>query len=115
MTFFLLIIETVSSQIHGGAEMLLKRGSAAVSSMHESFTSKSVHTESTMQETSFSSSAMAEMKFETMSMSSMSSMTSESVSAMSTSSIMSTHSHAEGTTIRGTLHSAQGKSNFDQE
>lgn len=112
ITFLLLFLETVSSQIHGGAEMLLKRESAAVSSMHESFSSKSVHMESTMQESSFSSSAMAEMKFETMSMSSMSSMTSESVYAMSTSSIMSSHSHAEGTSIRGTLLSAEGKNRF---
>uniref|UniRef100_A0A3B1IS90 Protein kinase domain-containing protein n=1 Tax=Astyanax mexicanus TaxID=7994 RepID=A0A3B1IS90_ASTMX len=61
---------------------------------------------STVQETSFSSSSMAEMKFETMSMSSMSSITSESVYAMSSSS----QSHVEGSTIRAALHSGQGES-----
>lgn len=91
------------------AEMLLKE-STTLSSMHESFSSKSIHMESTMQETSFSSSTMAEMKCETMSMSSMSSITSESVYAMSSSSVMSSHSHTEGTSIRAALHSGQGQS-----
>lgn len=93
--------------------MILKRESAAVSSMHESISSKSIHMESTIQEASFSSSSMAEMKCETMSMSSMSSMTSESVYAMSSSSIMSSHSHVEESSVRAALHSAQGKDQFD--
>lgn len=103
-----LITESVSSKAHEGVE-LLKKESAALSSMHESFSSKSIHMESTMQEKSFSSSAMSEMKFETMSMSSMSSMTSESVYAMSSSSMMSSHSHAEESSIRATLLSGQGE------
>jgi len=107
--------ELVSSQIHGGSEMILKKESAAVSAMHESFTSKSTHMESTIQEASFSSSSMAEMKFETMSMSSLSSMTSESVYAMSSSSIMSSHSHVEESSVRAALHSAQGKDQFNNK
>lgn len=88
---------------------MLKKESVALSSMHESFSSKSMHMESTMQESSFSSSAMAEMKFETMSMSSMSSMTSESMYAVSSSSMMSSHSHAEESSIRASLLSGQGE------
>ncbi len=112
-SFFFSFPESMSSQIRGGSEMILKRESAAVSSMHEGFSSKSIHMESTMQEASFSSSSMAETKFETMSMSSMSSMTSESVYAMSSSSIMSSHSHVEESSVRAALHSAQGKDQFD--
>lgn len=100
--------ESVSSKAHEGVE-ILKKESAALSSMHERFSSKSIHMESTMQEASFSSSSMAEMKFETMSMSSMSSMTSESMYAMSSSSMTSSHSHAEGSSIRATLLSGQGE------
>ena len=105
---FSLLAESTSSKIHEGAEMLM-RESATVSSMQESFSSKSIHMESTMQETSLSSSSMAEMKFETMSKSSMSSMTSESVYAVSSSSVMSSHSHAEGSSMRAMLHSGQGE------
>lgn len=102
------LTESVSSKAHVGFEML-KKESATLSSMHESFSSKSIHMESAVQETSLSSSTMAEMKFETMSMSSLSSMTSESMYATSSSSMMSSHSHAEGSSIRATLLSGQGE------
>ena len=84
------------------SEMMVMKESSA-------FSSKSVHMESSVQEASFSSASMAEMKFETMSQSSMSSMTSESVYAMSSSSILSSHSHLEGTSMRSMLQSGQGE------
>lgn len=89
---------------HESSEMMVMKESSA-------FSSKSVHMESSIQEASFSSSSLAEMKFETMSQSSMSSMTSESVYAMSSSSIksMSSHSHAEGSAMRAVMHSGQGE------
>ncbi|KPP57798.1 hypothetical protein Z043_124439 [Scleropages formosus] len=63
-----------------------------------------------MQEASFRSSSMAEVKIESMSATSMSSMTSESMVAMSSSSRMemSSHSHIEGSSLRTIKHSHQG-------
>lgn len=87
---------------HESSEMMVMKESSA-------FSSKSVHMESSVHEAAFSSSSMAEMKFETMSQSSLSSMTSESVYAMSSSSIMSSHSHVEGSSMRALMHSGQGE------
>merc|ERR1719234_2968260 len=85
------------------SEQMMKKG---IHMEHESFSSKSVQMASSMHETSFSSSSIAEVKFETMSMSSMSSLTSDTY-AMSSSTEMS--SHLEGlSSMRGISHSSQG-------
>ncbi|KAK6485023.1 titin-like [Huso huso] len=88
-------------------QLLLEKSAAA--SMQEHFSSKSVHMAASMQESSFSSSSMSEVKFASMSASSMSSMK-ESVVAMSSSSVMgmSSLSHIEGSTSRMLKHGVKG-------
>lgn len=89
--------------------MIIVEKAADATSMQGSYSAK--HVVSKMQETSFSSSSMAEVKFESMSASSMTSMTSERMKAMSSSSMMamSSHSHVEGSSIKAISHGRRGE------
>lgn len=91
-------------EIHGESQMVMMEQSTLE---HESFSSQAIQMASSMHETSFSSSSIAEVKFETMSMSSMSSLTSETY-AMSSSSLTEMSSHVEGSSMRVISHSSQG-------
>ncbi|KAJ8416950.1 hypothetical protein AAFF_G00328280 [Aldrovandia affinis] len=92
------------------AKMVVMEKSAAAASMHESFSASAMHMASAVQEASFSSSSMAEVKFASMSATSMSSMTSESMLTMSSSSMMemSSHSQTEGSSMTAITHHLQG-------
>ncbi|KAI1898254.1 hypothetical protein AGOR_G00070440 [Albula goreensis] len=92
------------------AKMVVMEKSATAASMHESFSASAMHMASSVQEASFSSSSMAEVKFASMSASSMSSMTSESMLKMSSSSIMemSSHSQLEGSSMTAITHHLEG-------
>ncbi|KAL4656701.1 titin-like isoform X1 [Arapaima gigas] len=92
------------------AKMIVLEKRATTASVHEGFSTKAVHMATSMQEASFRSSSMAEVKFESMSAASMSSMTSESMVAMSSSSRMemSSHSHIEGSSMSAIKHGHQG-------
>lgn len=89
--------------------MIIVEKASDATSMQGSYSAK--HAVSKMQETSFSSSSMAEVKFESMSASSMTSMTSERMIAMSSSSMMamSSHSHVEGSSIKAISHGHKGE------
>lgn len=99
------------------AKMIIMEKSSDATSIQGSFSAK--HVVSKMQETSFSSASMSDVKFESMSASSMSSMSSEAMMAMSSSSMMamssssmmamSSHSHVEGSSIRAISHGFKGE------
>uniref|UniRef100_A0A8C2DE08 Ig-like domain-containing protein n=1 Tax=Cyprinus carpio TaxID=7962 RepID=A0A8C2DE08_CYPCA len=90
------------------AKMIIVEKASDATSMQGSYAAK--HVVSKMQETSFSSSSMAEVKFESMSASSMTAMTSERMIAMNSSSMMamSSHSHVEGSSIKAISHGRKG-------
>lgn len=91
---------TLTALVEEPAKMIIMEKASDATSMQGSYAAK--HVVSKMQETSFSSSSMAEVKFQSMSAASMTSMTSESMIAMSSSSMMamSSHSHVEGSSIK---------------
>lgn len=91
---------TLTALVEEPAQMVIVEKASDATSMQGSYAAK--HVVSQMQESSFSSSSMAEVKFESMSAASMTSMTSERMIAMSSSSMMamSSHSHVEGSSIK---------------
>lgn len=107
----------LTALIEEPAKMIIMEKSSDATSMQGSISAK--HVESKMQETSFTSTSMSDVKFESMSASSMSSMSSEAMMAMSSSSIMamstssmmamSSHSHVEGSSIRAISHGLKGE------
>ncbi|KAG7464083.1 hypothetical protein MATL_G00183510 [Megalops atlanticus] len=100
----------VLALIEEPAKVIVMDKSAAAASMHEHFSASAIHMASAMQEASFSSSSMAEVKFASMSATSMSTMTSESMLAMSSSSMMemSSHSQIEGSSMRAITQHLKG-------
>lgn len=97
--------------------MVIMERSSDATSIQGSLSAK--HAISKMQEASFSSASMSEVKFESMSASSMSSMSSEARASMSSSSMMamssssmmamSSHSHVEGSSIRAITRGLKGE------
>jgi len=100
---------TLTALVEEPAKMIIMEKTSDATSMLGSYAAK--HVVSKMQEKSFCSSSMAEVKFESMSESSMTSMTSERMMALSSSSMvaMSSHSHVEGSSINAISHTRKGE------
>lgn len=100
---------TLTALVEEPAKMIIMEKTSDATSMQGSYAAK--HVVSKMQEKSFSSSSMAEVKFESMSASSMTSMTSERMMALSSSSMvaMSSHSHVEGSSIKAISQTRKGE------
>lgn len=109
----------LTALIEEPAKMIIMEKSSDATSIQGSFSASAKHVASKMQETSFSSTSMSDVKFESMSASSMSSMSSEAMMAMSSSSMMamssssmmamSSHSHVEGSSIRAISRGHKGE------
>lgn len=117
--FDMVLYCALTALIEEPATMIIMEKSSDASSIQGSFSASAKHVASKMQETSFSSTSMSDVKFESMSASSMSSMSSEAMMAMSSSSMMamssssmmamSSHSHVEGSSIRAISRGLKGE------
>lgn len=109
MNDLVVICYTLTALVEEPVKMIVLKKSSDATSIQSS--SSALHVASTIQETTSSSSSMAQIKFQSMSATSMTSMKSESMVAMGSCSMMemSSHAHVAGSSLRSISYKRKGE------